>query len=188
MKPASKKGQVILLALLSLLASGPSRMGGQTTDEHRVEATFLFHFAQLVDWPPDARSSTDTAMFLCTLGSDPFQGALENTIAGKPVGTRTIQIRHLEGAEDLKSCQILFIGRAEASHLTTLVTILHHAPVLTVGESSDFLDAGGMIRFVVGDNKVRFDINVAAAQSAGLKVRSRLLVLAQQLVGASHEK
>jgi hypothetical protein len=51
-------------------------------------------------------------------------------------------------------------------------------PVLTVGESSNFLIDGGMIRFHLEEGKVRFDINLAAAESSHLEISSRLLLLA----------
>jgi hypothetical protein len=51
-------------------------------------------------------------------------------------------------------------------------------PILTVGETSDFLSDGGMIRFHLEEDKIRFDINLAAAESARLKISSRLLLLA----------
>ena len=51
------------------------------------------------------------------------------------------------------------------------------APVLTVGESPDFLTQGGAINFVVEGGRVRFEINQAAAERAQLRVSSRLLQL-----------
>src|ERR1700754_3749524 len=101
MKPASKKGPAILLALLILLTGSGMRMPGQDTDEHGVEPLYLFLFAQLVDWPRDAETDTEHSMFLCPVGDDPFQGALEEAVAGKPVGNRTIRIRHLDETQDM---------------------------------------------------------------------------------------
>jgi hypothetical protein len=51
-------------------------------------------------------------------------------------------------------------------------------PVLTVGETANFLSEGGMIRFHLEEGKVRFDINLGAADSSHLKISSRLLLLA----------
>jgi hypothetical protein len=45
-----------------------------------------------------------------------------------------------------------------------------------------------MVCFLLQENKVRFEINLDAAQSAGLKIGSRLLVLAQNVVGKNQEK
>ncbi len=153
-----------------------------------MKAAFIFHFAQLVDWPADAQTGADKSLFLCTLGADPFHGVLEGTVAGKAIGNRVVRIRHLGEPEDMQACQILFFGKAESKRIPMLVTDLHNAPVLTVGETAGFLDAGGMIDFLLEENKVRFDINLDAAESARLKIGSRLLILAEHVVGESHGK
>jgi hypothetical protein len=57
-----------------------------------------------------------------------------------------------------------------------------------VGETPGFLDAGGMIGFLLEENKVRFEINLNAADSARLKIGSRLLILARRVVGESKGK
>jgi YfiR/HmsC-like len=177
----------ILLCLL--LAAGRERSGAQSTDEeYRVKAAFIFHFAQLVDWPPETRTGAANSLFLCTIGDDPFQGALESTVAGKAVGDRILVVRHLKQADDVQACHVLFLGKAESKRIPTLLTNLHNAPILTVGESPGFLGAGGMICFVLEDNNVRFGINLDAAASAKLKIGSRLLILAQTVIGESREK
>jgi YfiR/HmsC-like len=179
----------LLAAFFLLLARSGQRISAQTSaEEYRVKAAFIFHFAQLVDWPPEAQTGTDHSLVLCTLGEDPFQGALEGAIAGKAVGNRVMRIRHLGEPQDLQACQILFLGKAQSKRIPLLVTNLHNAPVLTVGETAGFLDAGGMIDFLLEDNKLRFEVNLKAAESADLKIGSRLLVLAQRVVGESHRK
>jgi hypothetical protein len=54
-------------------------------------------------------------------------------------------------------------------------------PVLTVGETSNFLSDGGMIRFHLDEGRIRFDINLAAAESSHLQISSRLLLLASSV-------
>jgi len=59
-----------------------------------------------------------------------------------------------------------------------LAPVAASAPVLTVTDSIDALDAKGMINFVVADNRVRFEIDDAAARRSGLVISSKLLSLA----------
>jgi tRNA threonylcarbamoyladenosine modification (KEOPS) complex Pcc1 subunit len=47
-----------------------------------------------------------------------------------------------------------------------------------VGETDSFISDGGMIQLHIEDDKIRFDINVGAADSSHLKISSRLLLLA----------
>ena len=179
----------VTLCFFSIAGRGGNRTGAQTGgEEYRVKAAFIFHFAQLVDWPAKKATGTDNSLFLCTLGEDPFQGLLEGTVAGKAIGNRILRVRHLGQAEDMQACQIVFFGRAQSKRIPMLVSTLHQAPVLTVGETVGFLNAGGMIDFLLEDNKVRFEVNLDAAESADLKIGSRLLVLAERVVGEGHGK
>jgi hypothetical protein len=179
---------VSITVLFSFLLVGGARSskGQSNEEEYRVKAAFLFHFAQLVDWP--AATLPDNSLFLCTLGEDPFQGALEGTVAGKAIGNHIIRVRHLWQPQDMQACQIVFLGKAQSKRIPALVADLHNAPVLTVGETAGFLDAGGMICFLLEENKVRFEINLEAAESANLKIGSRLLLLAQNVVKESQGK
>lgn len=179
-----------LVLLLSLLFAGTAKIvrAQSNEDEYRVKAAFLFHFAQLVDWPPDALNGADNSLYLCTLAEDPFQGALESIVEGRTIGKRVIHVRHLEQSEDMRQCQLLFLGKAQSKRARVLVATLRNAPVLTVGETSDFLADGGMISFLLDDDRVRFDINLAAARLAGLTIGARLLVLAKNVIGQSREK
>jgi hypothetical protein len=176
---------VVLTALLMA-----SMMAGaqQTQDEYQVKAAFIFHFAQLTDWPADTPVGTDNSLFLCTLGEDPFHGDLESTVEGKMVGTRVLRIRHLKRPEDIPGCGILFLGKAEGSHIPGVLTELHNAPILTVGETPGFLGAGGMICFRIESNRMRFDVNLDAARAASLRVGSRLLMMAQVVIGQGPER
>jgi hypothetical protein len=83
----------------------------------------------------------------------------------------------------MQTCQIVFLGKAQSTHIPELLAELDKAPVLTVGETPGFLGAGGMICFVLGANGVRFGINLYAAGSANLKIGSRLSFLAQTVIG-----
>ena len=157
-------------------------MAQTDADEYRVKAAFLFHFAQLVDWPEQVAVDDGDSLLICTFGDDPFHGALETTMDGKTIGHRVIRILHIQRSDQLSDCRVLFLGHAQAKRMAALLVNLGNAPVLTVGEDPGFLAAGGMICFLLQQNKVRFDINLLAAENARLKIGSRLLVLAQNVV------
>jgi hypothetical protein len=170
------------LLLLLLFATVPEYVQAQAgIGEYRVKAGFLFHFAQLVEWPAAAASGPEFA--LCVLGDDPFHGELENTLSGKAIGSRPIHILHVKQSQEARACQVLFIGNTEDQHLPRIFKDLGNSAVVTVGEASDFIDRGGMIRFTFEQDKVRFEINLKPADAAGLKFSSRLLLLATNVVG-----
>lgn len=153
------------------------------TEEYRVKAALLFHFAQLVDWPPSAFASDSSAINLCTIGQDPFNGELETTLEGKSIGARPIRVLHFKEPQDLVSCHLLFVGASESKRLPFVLAEIGRAPVMTVGESDGFLEQGGMIRLDLEEGKIRFAINLDASELAGLKISSRMLLLAKTVAG-----
>ena len=50
---------------------------------------------------------------------------------------------------------------------------------MTVGEAQGFASGGGVINFKLDSGRVRFEINVEAAEHAQLHISSKLLSLAQ---------
>lgn len=187
--PAAKSRRLVvwLAVVTATLVCGfhCSEMQAQSkADEYRVKAAFLFHFAQLVEWPA-APEDNSAPLVLCTLGEDPFHGELENTVEGKAIGSRVLHVRHLNEAQATRGCNMVFISQSEDKRLSGILASLHNTPVLTVGEAENFLGSGGMIRFCLEGNKVRFEINREAAESAKLKISSKLLLLARNVAGSS---
>jgi YfiR/HmsC-like len=179
------RGLSVPLALLLVALTGSPVFSQSEADEYRVKAAFLYHFAQLIDWPTDPPGDPKSAFLVCTLGTDPFHGDLESTIGGKSIGKRTIEIKHFKQPQEASGCEILFIARTENQRLPAILGPLAAAPILTVGEADDFVQRGGTIRFFLEDSKIRFDINLDAANHSGLHISSRLLLLAKNVIGKS---
>jgi hypothetical protein len=169
-----------LLLIVSLV--GSTRVAGQGSGEYSVKAAFLYNFAKFVDWPADAGNGTG-AIVIGILGDDPFGGTLDQVVAGKTVNGSRLAVTRLKFGQDLRRCHILFIGASEHKRLPQIFQSLNGAGVLTVSDMEQFHQQGGMIRFVIEQSKVRFEINVAAAEKAGLKVSSKLLALAKSVIG-----
>jgi hypothetical protein len=170
--------------ILTLLLLSPCKLpANSTAEEYSVKAAFLFHFAQFIDWPPEAFQGANNPLIYCTLGLDPFHGALETALNGKTIGTRTIRVQHFRLLQEIQRCHILFIGAAEKSISPTTLASLQGSPILTVGETENFAKDGGMIGFCLEQNKIRFEINLDAAERAKLRISSRLLALAKTVIG-----
>src|ERR1700722_5127277 len=157
-----------------VLISGGNAQSASVT-ESQVKAAFLFHFAEFVDWPAGALGNAGDPFLICVVGEDPFHGDLETTIQGKLIATRTVRVRHVKQMQETQTCHVLFIGKNEFKDVSSLAATLRNKPVLTVGESENFLQSGGIIRFCMEDRKVRFEVNQEAAEAANLKISSRLL-------------
>lgn len=165
----------LLLALIGNLVTTEVR--AQSADEYQVKAAFIFNFAKFVDWPTDALGNA-ADLVVGVVGDDPFGGALDR-LNGNVANGRRLRIKRLRAGDNLKVCQILFISNSEGRNLRKIMDSLRGSSVLTIGEMPQFNQSGGMIRFVVHNAKVRFEINAAAAGEARLRISSKLLALSK---------
>lgn len=172
----------ILLSVVVLVAGALQPAWAQpVTEEYKVKAAFLFHFAQLVDWPAGALSAGDKSLDLCVFEDEPRRQELQSTIEGKLVGNRVLHVRVLNTPQAIQGCNILFLSLDEGRRQAATLRSLRGQPVLTVGETGNFLSDGGMIQLRIEAGKVRFEINEDAADSSHLKISSRLLLLASSV-------
>ncbi len=154
----------------------------QSATEYEVKAAFLFNFAKFVVWPSDSFATDDASLQICVLGQDPFGHDFERAIGNKTVGGHRLQLVHLAGLRQGNACQIIFVAASEGPHLKEILRSLRGASVLTVGDSAGFARMGGIINFVLDDSRVRFEINLQAAERAHLRLSAHLLTVATLIV------
>ncbi|MGH9435555.1 MAG: YfiR family protein [Terriglobia bacterium] len=174
----------VVLWVVGLAASSLRAAGDSAPTEYAVKAAYLYNFSRFVRWP----ASRTTADFfrICVLGTDPFGRVLDRVIAGESIDGVKIVARRISLPEEVTGCRILFISSSEAGKLARILAALSNRDVLTVSDLPGFTQDGGMIGFVLEGNRVRFEVNAAAAQQAGLKVSSQVLKLAVKVIkGAS---
>jgi hypothetical protein len=171
----------ILLAALSLNAQNTSGSA-----EYLIKAGFIYNFANLVQWPSSSFAQPDSPIVIVILGEDHFGTTLDRASDGKKVNSRPFVLKRAKSISELqrtlgpqKDCQILYVSSSEMPHLNDAIQMLKGVPVLTIGETPGFARNGGIINLILEDNKVRFEVNVAAAKEADLNISSRLLALAR---------
>ena len=168
-------------ALLALLLLGGGRAWPDSRDdlEYQVKAAFLFNFAKFAEWPADAFAGPGDPITICVAGDDPFGESLDNAVRGETVGGRRLAVERTRSLVKLRDCHIVFVARSERGRRHAILSSLEGASVLSVGEDDSFLTDGGVVRFVLDQNRVRFEINLAAAEGNRLKLSSKLLRLAR---------
>ena len=170
---------VNLIVPLILMAGVLNRRAfAQQPNEHLVKAAFLFNFVKFVEWPAEAFNNSDAPIIIGVLGDDPSCSAIDQAISGKTANGRRLAIRRFSNANSLTYCHLLFIGYSQKNDLEKILAAAGPG-MLTIGETDRFTRAGGIINFMIVDSKVRFEINQAAAERAGLKISAKLLSLSQ---------
>lgn len=164
------------LALLALLF--PARWSrGDDLPEYRLKAAFLYNFALYTEWPAEVGSTLD----LCIVGTDPF-GPEIDVLQGRAVGSRSIGVTRRAAGASLAGCQIVFVTATVVGALPELLQGLRGLPVLTVADSAGAARQGVALNLAVAQNRVRFEADLAAARSGGVKLSSKLLRLATEVI------
>jgi hypothetical protein len=151
----------------------------QRVDEYKLKAAVLYNLAKFVEWPDDAFADPSAPLVVCVLGVDPFGTALDDTLRGHSVGGHATVAKRI--ADMTPGCHVLFVANSEAKRLPAILERTRTWSVLIVGEAAGFIDRGGMIALATDDDRVRFDVNLAAADRARIKISSRVMALASSV-------
>jgi len=197
----SKAYILVVLALASFAAPLASQAQDDSVQsrEYKIKAAFIYNFIKFVDWPKEKMADANEPIIIGIIGKDPF-GKGFDPVKNKPVKDRNLVIKRFVGfkeleksadkneaefdkkVESLRKCHVLFICSSEKENLEEIIKLLKGSHVLTVADSEGFLESGGIINFLMEEEKVRFEINITAAEQAKLKIRSQLLRLAKRVV------
>jgi hypothetical protein len=172
----------IFITVLGVLGAPCLRAQDDRPLEYHVKAVFLYNFANFVEWPEDEFADSTAPFVFGIYGEDPFGSALEEVLEGENIEGRRIEIRQSENVSDILSCQIVYAATDELSRLNQLIEETRGRSILSVGDADGFARSGGIIEFIDEENKVRFLINMDNAESAGLKVSSRLQKVAREVI------
>ena len=174
------------LLILATVFTPVSSVAQNNPTEYKIKAAILHKFINFIDWPKNVYTDPSASVTLCVVGDDPFGDSFANVL-GKLVQDRlfgVLRLNTLSPGPLLEGCQILFFpsGMSE-QEVRNLLEDVADKPILTVGETEDFLEMGGMVNFIDDVGKVRFEINVAPTGKAGIEIRSRLLRVAVRVLG-----
>jgi hypothetical protein len=171
----------LILVALAVAVPGPLFAEHAATREYKVKAAFLYNFALFTEWPDENVAGGGSSLVICVLGKHSFGDALES-IQGKSVRRRNVTVRQINSVREMGICHVLFVSASEKQRLPDILSEVKNQPVLTVSDLDRFAEAGGTIGFISLEDRVRFEINMKAAQRARIRISSQLLKLAHDVI------
>jgi hypothetical protein len=180
MSPVQGSGLPRWILLWALVCALCSRVGSASSPlDYQIKAVYLVRFAQFVEWPEAALGEPDAPIVIGVLGSNPFGGHLDELANGERLNGRQLTVQRFSKVDEIGSCHVLFVSASEQRQLRRILQRLKGRPILTVGDTEDFMRAGGMIQFVAEDAKVRFRVARESVEQSGLTLSSKLLRAAE---------
>jgi YfiR/HmsC-like len=169
--------RAMLFGLCAVFGGSPAHAALFSADS--VKAAFLYRFASYVEWPDDAPATGP--FVIAVAGAEPVAKQLDILLPRMTVHGRSVIVRRVTKATDLDGVQILYIGAGPLSQTRVLRERAIDKPILIVTDDEKGLDAGGIINFLAAEKNVRFEVSLAAADRARLKVDAALLSVAARV-------
>jgi len=160
----------------TLIASSGIAAGADVAPHVAVKAALLYNFAKFAEWPG---LPSGAPIAFCVVGDEGMAAALVETVRGQNINGHMLEVARPQDSATWRACHLLFLAESEARQLAGGLEAIRELPVLTVSDGKDFSQASGIIELYVEGGRMRFAINLDAADRSGLRLSSRLLGLAK---------
>jgi hypothetical protein len=182
----------LLVAVLLALDTVPRFTPAQAEDrtppagapsEAQVKAAIIVGLARATEWLGETNRAADRELRIGILGRDTF-GEEATSLFRNPSrsGGRKVTFSVVND-DEARSCHALFIPRTERRRAREQIERLKNLPVLTIGESDEFLEQNGMVNLVVKEGAMKFEINLAPVKAANLRIPAKVLGSALRVQG-----
>ncbi len=155
---------VLLLLMLALPAQAQ-------IETH--QATFIFNFSRLIQWPNIHNSSVFT---IAVFGRNhPLTSELKSAAQGRNVGGREIAIVEYNSIDDLQYCHMLFVPNNRLNQIKNASDALSGQPTLIITESQGRVPDESVINMYLENSRLGFRLNEDNARKRNLQVSTQLL-------------
>lgn len=169
------------LLLLLFCAWPPASRAQASLPEADLKAAFVYNFTKFIEWPSDRFSRSEDPLIVGIFGDEDFVATLRKLLENKRAHGHPFVVKRLAQDLEAKACHILFVRENENKRFSLVYENIKDLPILTIGETKEFLDMGGMFNFFFEDKQLRFEVNPARAESVRLTISSKLLRLAKSV-------
>lgn len=142
---------------------------------HEVYSMMVFNFTKYVQWP-DHNGAGE--FVIGVIGNNDVFNTLNGWYGGKPRGSKTYVIKKFSSASEISDCHVVFIDRAKSNEFEAVNDKVKGKGTLVITDKSGLGEKGSGINFKTVDNKLKFELNQKAIETANLKVSGALSSMA----------
>lgn len=157
-------------------AAEQGELRSQVATEARLQAAYLLKFPAYVDWPAGRQPARGATVIALTNADDVAEEVRKIAERMEP-GVRPT-VKTVRAGDSLAGVHLLYVGGDDWPRYQRWVQQAQTHAALLVSSHPGALDDGSMINFRVVGERLRFEISMAAAEKANLKIGAPLLSLA----------
>ena len=160
-----------ILFLLGVLLL-PLTMNGQN-EVAKYKSIFTLSFIRYIGWPEEVKQGD---FVIGVLKDKTVANWLRDLSKGKKFGYQNVVIKEFKSVDDVTNCQVLYVSDMinMSKHGDKIVEKVGGKNTLIITEKDGATKYGGMINFVIKDEKLKFEIKKDNASKFGLPISSKL--------------
>jgi hypothetical protein len=166
-----KKFKVLLVAAVMIAGNAMA----QERPIHEVYSMMVFNFTKYVQWPDHTASGE---FVIGVIGNADVYNTLNTWYGGKPRGTKTYVIKKFNNSSEVTDCHVVFIDKSKSGEFDAVNTKVSGKGTLVITDKNGLGAKGSGINFKTVDNKLKFELNQKALETANLKVSGALSSMA----------
>lgn len=141
---------------------------------YRTYAGLLYHFTKNVEWPTQKQQGD---FVIGVYGDSEMLEATQNMMKNRTMSNQRIVVKQINSKDDLTQYHIIFVERSFSHKFKHIQQLSKTSNILLITEGDNLAKKGASINFVIKNEKLKFEMNKAAIDGAGLKVSNDLVRL-----------
>jgi hypothetical protein len=175
-----KKLRILLLLMLVTPSVGAAPEA--SVSDYSEKSEMIVKIARFVNWPDSAFVAEDSHLVVCLLKGSPFTDSMAD-FQGAEVHGHPLEIVSYRKFSDVQSiCQVLIVSHLENRKIDSMIVGLGFRPILTIDDSVQFAELGGIIGLQSEAADLSFTVNIESSQRVGLVISAQLLELATAVI------
>jgi hypothetical protein len=166
--------KTIYAMIFAVLVTG-NALQAQERPMYEVYSMMVFNFTKYVQWPDHTESGE---FVIGIIGNKDVFNTLHGWYGGKPKGGKTYVIKLFKDASEVTDCHVVFIDKSKSSEFEAVNNKFKGKGTLVITDKNGLGERGSSINFKNVDNKLKFELNQKAIESANLKVSGALSSMA----------
>jgi hypothetical protein len=177
---------IIIFALFCLknaIKADNISIQAETDNPNGLKAAIIVKFPEFIKWPSYSTVLNPHSPFVIgVLGDTPIFSLLGRYAKHNKIRSKKVKIIAISDYSQIKTCNILFIAACSRKKFKEILQEIDHMPILTIGDTKNYERRGVMINlFILGD-RVRFNVNYAAAKKRGIMMESKMVRYAKTII------
>lgn len=148
-----------------------------TAQEEKFKALFLYNFTKNIEWPMAGQNEFEIGI----VGNSGVYDEMITIAQKGKVGNIPLVVKKYSSVNEIHNSKIIFISNNKSSLLSEVVAKFSSKPVVIVTENIGATPEGVSIRFVMIEDKLKFEISRKNTQKNGMKVNSSLFNLGKEI-------